>query len=90
MEHSYLKQNNQSKLKNQCTEQTCWLRLDFVKELNNEDIERNTFRPKGPSKKYEWLSTTHINDVIEQIELITEDIESGTYEVGNNDEDDDY
>ena len=41
-----------------------------------DDIERNVINP--------------INDVIEQIELITEDIESGTYEVGNNDEDDDY
>ena len=62
-----------SKLKNQCSEQTCWLRLDFVKELDNEDIERNTFRPKGPSKKYEWLSTTHINDVIEQYQNIHKD-----------------
>jgi hypothetical protein len=56
----------ESKLSNKCSEQTCWLRLDIVKELDNDDIENNTFRPKGPSKKYEWLSTTHINEVIEQ------------------------
>ncbi len=56
----------EKKLSNKCSEQTCWLRLDIVQELDNEDILSNTFRPKGPSKKYEWLSTTHINDVIEQ------------------------
>ncbi len=54
------------RLNNKCSDQICWLRLDIVKELNNEDIINNTFRPKGPTKKYEWLSTTHINDVIEQ------------------------
>jgi hypothetical protein len=56
----------EDKLKNKCDEQTCWLRLDIVKQLEDEDIEENTFRPKGPTKKYEWLSTTHINDVVEQ------------------------
>jgi hypothetical protein len=54
------------RLNNKCSDQTCWLRLDVVKELNNKDIETNTFRPTGPKKKYEWLSTTHINDVIQQ------------------------
>jgi len=56
----------ESKLSNKCSEQTCWLRLDFVKQLDNDDIELNTFRPTGPSKKYDWLSTTHINNVIVQ------------------------
>jgi hypothetical protein len=56
----------ETKLKNQCNEQTCWLRLDIIKKLEDEDIENNTFRPKGPTKKYEWLSTNHINDVVEQ------------------------
>lgn len=56
----------ETKLSDKCSEQTCWLRLDVIKELENDDIETNTFRPKGPNKKYEWLSTTHINDVIYQ------------------------
>lgn len=60
----------ETRLENKCSEQTCWLRLDIVKELDNDDIESNTFRPKGPSKKYEWLSTTHINEVIEQYQLV--------------------
>ena len=63
----------EKRLSNKCSEQTCWLRLDIVKELDNEDIERNTFRPRGPSKKYEWLSTSHINDVIEQYQSIHND-----------------
>jgi hypothetical protein len=60
----------EKRLKNKCSDQTCWLRLDVVKELNNVDIETNTFRPKGPSKKYEWLSTSHINDVIDQYQSV--------------------
>ena len=63
----------ENKLSDKCNEQTCWLRLDIVKELNNEDINTNTFRPKGPGKKYEWLSTTHINDVIEQYHAVHKD-----------------
>ena len=61
-----LVQTLENKLSNKCSEQTCWLRLDFVKEMDNKEIESNTFRPPGPSKKYEWLSTTHINEVVEQ------------------------
>jgi hypothetical protein len=55
-----------NKLSNKCSEQICWLRLNFVKELENKDILENTFRPEGPKDRYEWLSTNHINDVIEQ------------------------
>jgi hypothetical protein len=63
----------EKKLADKCDDQTCWLRLDVIKELNNEDIIKNTFRPKGPSKKYEWLSTTHINEVIDQYHSLHKD-----------------
>jgi len=53
---------------NLCNSQLCWLKLDLIKNLNNEEINDNTFRPNGPIKKYEWLNTNHINDVIEQYE----------------------
>ena len=56
----------ETRLNDKCSDQVCWLRLDIVKELENEDVENNTFRPKGPRKKYEWLNTTHINEVIKQ------------------------
>jgi hypothetical protein len=67
-----LVENLKERLADVCNEQTCWLRLDIVKEIEKEneqkydDIVNNTFRPVGPSKKYDWLSTTHINNVIDQ------------------------
>jgi len=56
----------EKKLQDKCNEQTCWLRLDFVKAIQNPDILENTFRPEGPEKKFEWLSTTDINEVVSQ------------------------
>jgi hypothetical protein len=62
-----------NRLNDKCSNQICWLRLDVVKELNNKDIINNTFRPNGPNKKYEWLSTTHINNVIQQYHSVYND-----------------
>ena len=62
----HLVKDLEQKLNNKCSEQTCWLRMDFVKALDDEEISKNTFRPEGPEKKYEWLSTTDINDVVSQ------------------------
>jgi hypothetical protein len=61
-----------NRLSNKCDEQTCWLRLDIAKALD-DDITENTFRPEGPSKKYDWLSTTHINDVVSQYHSLYND-----------------
>jgi len=61
-----LVQQIDKKLKNVCNDQVCWLRQDFVKQIESDEIHKNTFKPIGPRGKYEWLSTTHINDVIEQ------------------------
>ena len=67
----------EKKLSNKCDTQTCWLRLDIVQQLENdlikEDILTNTFRPEGPKKKYEWLSTSDINDVVTQYQEKYED-----------------
>jgi hypothetical protein len=54
------------KLSHTCSTQTCWLKLDFIKTLEDEDINENTLRPKGPKEKYEWLSTLDINNVVSQ------------------------
>ena len=56
----------EKRLSDKCNEQTCWLRMDFVKALNDEEISQNTFRPVGPANNHEWLSTTDINKVVEQ------------------------
>lgn len=51
-----------------CSNQTCWLRTDIVKRIKNDEIHNNTFRPIGPSTGYDWLSTTNINQVLNQYE----------------------
>lgn len=56
----------ENKMSNVCDSHTCWLRQNFVKDLNSNEISKNTFRPTGPHNSYEWLSTSDINDVIEQ------------------------
>ena len=56
-----------TKLSNVCNDQICWVKQKFVKSLRDKDLN-NTFRPKGPTGKIEWLSTTHINDVMKQYE----------------------
>lgn len=51
-----------------CDDQTCWLGSKIVKDINDRDIKYNTFRPKGPSKQFEWLSTNDIDSVMKQYE----------------------
>jgi hypothetical protein len=59
------KMNNKYNCKNS---QSCWINTNVVKKLNNREIEKNTFKPKGPKKQYEWLSTSDINNVMSQYE----------------------
>lgn len=59
-----------------CSDQTCWTRQKILEDLDMkvlEEIQEKTFRPVGPSKKYGWLSTTHINEVIDQYHDIHKD-----------------
>jgi len=57
------------KLSSSCSTQTCWLKTNLVKDIDNEDISKYTFRPEGPKSKYGWLSTTDINDVLDQYHI---------------------
>jgi hypothetical protein len=50
-----------------CKDQICWLKQEFINEMNDKNI-LNTFRPDGPEGKFEWLNTLHINDVMSQYE----------------------
>jgi hypothetical protein len=61
------------KFSSSCSSQICWLRTKIVKNINNDEIHKNTFRPEGPTTKYGWLSTTNINDVIDQYHNIHND-----------------
>lgn len=60
--------NNRLKEDYDCNDQLCWLDTKIVKKINNKKINFFTFRPNGPEKKHEWLSTTNINDVMYQYE----------------------
>lgn len=45
----------------------CWLKNPIIKNIDDSDIQYNTFRPYGPSK-VEWLATNNINNVMDQYE----------------------
>jgi len=46
--------------------QLCWLDETWVKKTKNYEILKNTFRPKGPQSRFIWLSTTNINEIMQQ------------------------
>ena len=56
------------RLKDVCDDQICWLKQDFIKELNDLDAQENTFRPEGPQGRFTWLNTTNIDDIMKQYE----------------------
>lgn len=47
----------------ECTDQTCWPTLKFIK---NHDALVEAFKPKGPVGQFDWLSTTEINECMER------------------------
>jgi hypothetical protein len=49
-------------------DQICWLNTKVIKNINNNEIKKYTFRPEGPKQQYEWLSTSNINNVMSQYE----------------------
>lgn len=72
----YLLKELDKRLKNECTTQKCWTEQDFVnkmKEFYREELDKYTFLPDGPSGKFEWLNTLHINEVMEQYEKVFTD-----------------
>lgn len=51
--------------------QRSWMKLPFIKkmkEMHKEQLEKYTFRPEGPSGRWEWLNTLHIDDTMTQYE----------------------
>lgn len=65
----YLLKQFKKKLMEVCNNQICWTKQDFINKMNKqlkEELQKNTFRPKGPDEQYEWLNTLHINNVMEQ------------------------
>jgi len=65
----YLLNELSKQIGNKCTSQSCWTSLDFIDKMDNnikDELQKYTFRPEGPKKQFEWLNTTHINEVMDQ------------------------
>lgn len=59
-----------------CNDELCWSRQSFIDQIVQtvkSDIQNNTFRPVGPDDRYEWLSTTHINNIMQQYQSVYQD-----------------
>ena len=72
----YLLKNIKKRYDNVCQTQLCWTQQDFVDKMSNlmkEELLKYTFRPEGPTGKFEWLNTTHLNEVMEQYEKVHDD-----------------
>src|SRR3989338_7154381 len=51
-----------------CPNEWCWIDQDFVRNLNDPEIQYLTFRPRRPKGKYDWLATDNIAHVMSQYE----------------------
>lgn len=67
----YLVKEFSQRLDDICDNQRCWIKQDFVKRMDKKiknDLSKNTYRPKGTQGRFDWLSTTNIDQVIKQYE----------------------
>lgn len=69
----YLVEQMNDVFNSKCLDQLCWVNQIKLNGIRKEEILKGTFRPFGPDGKYDWLSTTDINDVIEQYQKVHED-----------------
>ena len=67
-EKKYLVLELTDRLKDVCDDQICWLKQDFIKEMNDLDAQEQTFRPEGPQGHFTWLNTTNIDQIMSQYE----------------------
>jgi hypothetical protein len=47
----------------ECSDQTCWPTLKFIKD---HETLNEAFKPNGPAGQFDWLSTTEINECMER------------------------
>jgi hypothetical protein len=73
------------RLKSICKDELCWLKQDFIRLMNSslrDEATKFTHRPKGPDGRFTWLSTTNIDEVMEQYEVVHNDFKFvGTFPV---------
>lgn len=67
----YLWKQINTRLKDKCNDEWCWIQQEFVKRLDSDSI-KDSYRPSMPkswkNNKYEWLKTNDIENVMEQYE----------------------
>lgn len=67
----YLWKQIHERMKDKCKTEWCWIQQEYIKKINNDDIN-NSYRPKMPTSwkqnKYEWLKTDDIENVMDQYE----------------------
>jgi len=63
-----LHRNIENKMNKMCNGEICWVNQSFVKNIDDDEINYLTFKPKKPDGKYQWLSTTDIKKVMIQYE----------------------
>jgi hypothetical protein len=69
----YLLRELDKALEDVCNDQLCWLKQDFIKEMNNEEkyeLLHKTYRPSGPQGRFTWLNTINLNNVMDQYEIM--------------------
>jgi len=72
----YLLKNINDRFKDVCTDQLCWTKQDFIKQMDDilrEQLEKYTVRPLGPNGRFEWLNTINIDEVMDQYEKVHKD-----------------
>ena len=68
MDKNELYNTIKKKLSNKCgNNEVCWITQPFIKKSKDKTLLKYTFRPFKPKgNKYQWLSTTNLDDVMEQ------------------------
>lgn len=67
----YLVHELGSRIGDKCTDQKCWSKQDFIKNMNRAaliELKKFTHRPNSQQGKFDWLATFDINDTMEQYE----------------------
>lgn len=70
---NYLLSELKKRFNDICQDEICITQQDFMNELMKdmrEEILSDTFLPDGPAESTEWLTTTHINDILQLYEKI--------------------
>jgi len=67
----YLVNEFNKRLGDKCTTQKCWSEQKFVRRMEKfarDQLQNYTFRPDGPTGRFEWLNTINIQKVMTQYE----------------------